>query len=112
MNTSKRMTIGGLISAALISAGLLVTTTPAVAQSYGFGVTVGDDDGYVRGRTYYSDRPYYQRTYRRGYGYGYPGRRYLGAPVYGSQRCIVKVTRFYDDDEGAYVTRRKRVCRY
>ena len=110
MMTSAKVMIGALLTAALLAGGSIAITTPATAQSYGYsygGGTDDNDDDYDRTRP----RSRYEHPDRYGNGYGYGGRYgYRGGYGYGG-RCYIKRTRYYDDDEGEWVTRRTRVCR-
>jgi hypothetical protein len=102
---------GACLSAALLVAGAF-GTSPASAQSVHIDIGVNGIAGYDE-NVY--DRPYHPRPHRswRGHHPSYEGGweegyRYY---AYAGPRCTTKIVRYYDEFEGASVTKRIRRCR-
>ena len=106
----KVLTIGAALLT--LSGAVATSSTPAQAREGGAiaaGVLGGLAVGAIAGSAAANSNAYY----RGGYGYAPPRTVYVEpayAPPPPPPRCHRELVRFWDEDEGAYIERPRRVC--
>jgi len=99
---SKTFVGGALVGAAILAGSALTSSTPAAADMR-VGVGMGDNGGFY-GDTYYPRHRWHDQGDWRWH------RPSMGLYVAPGPRCTVRVMRYYDARDGAWVTRRIRRC--